>query len=98
VPRGCAAPDIDYDVIAAESEHLLLGVYKADDKTAYVGDLIESSPQPYLFSFLMEFVVSTGLGEEKDLKPLGPFRPGAVDLLAIEIEALIRCLRRAALT
>jgi hypothetical protein len=98
VPRGCAAPDIDYDVIAAESEHLLLGVYKADDKTAYVGDLIESSSQPYLFSFLMSFVVSTGLGEEKDLKPLGPFRPGAVDLLAIEIEALIRCLRRAALT
>jgi hypothetical protein len=42
-------------------------------------------------------VVATGVGEEEDLKQLGPFRSGAVALLAVEIEALIRCLRRAAL-
>jgi len=98
VPRGCAAPDIDYDEISAESEHLLLGIYEADDKVARVEDLIESSSQPALFSFLMTFVVATGLGDEEDLKRLGPFRSGAVALLAVEIEALIRCLRRAALT
>ena len=97
VPRGCAAPDIDYDEISTESEHLLLGVYEADDKVAWVGDLIESSSQQDLFSFLMSFVVAKGLGEEEDLKRLGPFRSGAVALLAVEIEALIRCLRRAAL-
>ncbi len=98
VPRGCAVPDIDSDEMSAESEHLLLGVYEADDKVAWVGDLIESSSQPDLFSFLISFVVSAGLGEDKDLKRLGHFRSGAVALLAVEIEALIRCLRRAAST
>lgn len=97
VPRGCAVPDIEYDEISAESEQLLLAVYEADDKVAWVADLTESSAQPDLFKFLMSFVVSTGLGEEEELKQLGPFRSGAVALLAVEIEALIRCLRRAAL-
>lgn len=98
VPRGCAVPSVEYDDMTAESEALLLGLLEAGEKIEEsIEELIESSAQPALLGVLLSFVSSAALGCDVALRPLGRVRPGAIALVAVEIEALIRCLQRQAL-
>ena len=97
LPPDMDPPYIDHEEMENESVEIFRRLTEVDDHSERLTDLVDGSSQPALIGTLAAIAASAALGKEKVLRPFGRVRPGMAVVIVVEIEALIRCLRRSAL-
>ena len=97
LPPDMDPPYIDHEEMENEAMEIFQRLTEVDDPSEQLTDLVVGSSQPALIGTLAALAASAALGKEKVLRPLGRVRHAMAALVVVEIEALIRCLRRSAL-
>jgi len=97
LPRGAVPPKVSDDELDDESARLYRQLGEDGDVAERVQRMIESSPQPALLGTIFAIITREAIDPEGAWRTIGDVRPGAIALITVEIEALIRCLQRAAL-
>lgn len=97
LPPDMDPPYIDHEEMENESVEIFRRLAEVDDHSERLTDLVNGSSQPALIGTLAAIAASAALGKEKVLRPFGRVRSGMAVVIVVEIEALIRCLRRSAL-
>ena len=97
VPRGAVPPTVGDDELNDELATIYRQLEKDGDVAERVKRMIDSSPQPALLGTVVGVLMREAVASDGAWREIGDVRPGAIAVIAVEIEALIRCLQRAAL-
>lgn len=97
VPREAEPPTFGEDELDDESARIYGQLGEGGDVAERVQQMIESSPQPALLGTVFAVITREAMDPDGAWRVIGDVRPGAIALIAVEIEALIRCLQRSAL-